>query len=442
MEISSHRSTAGCIQALRANKREIWVLMTQGDNQRPGAASGNMLSLDNPGLVLPTKLALVIGGSGVSEQMKMAANRIVYLPQYGFGGPLPVPLMCAMALQLLFVSCPVARGDLGKERKNWLRKRWQAQAILPPIKREAPRESNEFHDAAADFMTAKEALKADEYLTVDAFSSIDWVPSLKKMQKVASRGSCVNLEAYATDPATGKAEGSGWFSDWGKMWGKMFPQSEGSGKGSQLDGEIPTPEGANSTKRETLESSRKNPKNPKTKLFPSCTTLEGLFPPDYKRKSEKGWISDVPKGVFQVRSEGYLKSRLKQNAKGAICTLLGADLFRTSRKADNLSLRIDLPKVPTGFPAAPKLLVVHMQVPQYAPSFFGAELDGDGLSMVWYHAIDYTKVTTAARGLLQRFLENGVEQDGKPTRDRLKLILRLANVEEAVETGAVSRWTV
>eukprot|EP00976_Prorocentrum_cordatum_P097521 1191022-Prorocentrum_minimum.AAC.5 len=431
MEISSHRSTSGCIQALRAEKREIWVLMTQGTRPQ-GGLSANMLSLDNPGLVLPSKLALVIGGSGVSEQMRVAANRVVYLPQYGFGGPLPVPLMCAMALQLLFVACPVARGDLTKERKNWLRKRWQAVPQLPVKPAVSTREV--FFDAPAEFKAAGN--NDEDYLTPEAFSVIDWAPSLKRLQRVASRGSCGRLDENITTADDAKK-----YTHWYDWFAKVFASNDDDSASQEEEEGAPPAKPSKSAKETSPSKKPKSKAKPASKLFPSCSTLEGPFPPEYDRKSEKGYITDVPKGVFQVRSETYLKNRMKQNAKGTICTLLGADLFRTPRKADNLALRMDLPKVPAGFPpppqGSPSLLVVNLQVPQYSPSFFGGELDGDGLSMVWYFAIDYTKVTTAARGLLQRFLENGVERDGKATRDRLKLILRLANVEEALEMGSV-----
>ena len=44
----------------------------------------------------------------------------------------------------------------------------------------------------------------------------------------------------------------------------------------------------------------------------------------------------------------------------------------------------------------------------------------------------------AALGLLQRFVHNGAEADGTPTRDRLKLIPRVVNVDEWATTGPLS----
>ncbi|KIZ06999.1 hypothetical protein MNEG_0944 [Monoraphidium neglectum] len=82
----------------------------------------------------------------------------------------------------------------------------------------------------------------------------------------------------------------------------------------------------------------------------------------------------------------------------------------------------------------PPLLVFNVQMPQYPAAFWGAS-DGPGQSIVYYFALpeDFDPETfqnRAALGLLQRFVSNGRESDGSPTRERLKMIVRCCNAEE------------
>jgi len=164
---------------------------------------------------------------------------------------------------------------------------------------------------------------------------------------------------------------------------------------------------------------------------------------DLKEKYKKGFCSEIPEGVIELRSEKYMRSRKKEPAGPPICTLLGSDLFRSRLKADHISRRLKLPEVssslgigpaPKGYP---KILVVNVQVPEYAPSMFGGARDGPGFSSMFYFAINYEAATAESRGLLYRFMNGGTEEDGGETRNRLKLIMRIANKEEAVESGGV-----
>lgn len=47
---------------------------------------------------------------------------------------------------------------------------------------------------------------------------------------------------------------------------------------------------------------------------------------------------------------------------------------------------------------------------------------------------------TAALGLLRRFVHDGREADKTPTRDRLKLLARIVNVDEWAEKGPLSSY--
>ena len=77
-------------------------------------------------------------------------------------------------------------------------------------------------------------------------------------------------------------------------------------------------------------------------------------------------------------------------------------------------------------------------------SLFGAA-DGDGASLVYYFALPEgwtpeQESNKAALGLLQRFVHDGREADKTPTRDRLKLLARIANVDEWAEKGPLSGY--
>ena len=133
-----------------------------------------------------------------------------------------------------------------------------------------------------------------------------------------------------------------------------------------------------------------------------------------------------------------MRPQVKVNSSKAIYRLVGIDVFRTDAKAFHLARLVHLPPardpVMVGDVALPPLLVFNVQLPQYPAAFFGAS-DGLGQSIVYYFALpeDFDPATfenQAALGLLARFVANGREADGSPTRERLKMIVRCCNAEE------------
>ena len=86
--------------------------------------------------------------------------------------------------------------------------------------------------------------------------------------------------------------------------------------------------------------------------------------------------------------------------------------------------------------------------PTYTPlpqaSLWGPT-DGNGASLVYYFALPEgwtpeQESNKAALGLLQRLVHDGREADRTPTRDRLKLLARIANVDEWAERGPLSSY--
>ena len=120
-------------------------------------------------------------------------------------------------------------------------------------------------------------------------------------------------------------------------------------------------------------------------------------------------------------------------------------------KLNHICQHVQLPACPTLGPAAralppglrlPPLLIFNIQLPHYTPSMFGS-MDGPGVSLVYYFALPEGWEPAAVRnpaalGLAQRFMNNGVEFDGTPTRERLKLLPRFNNIDEWAASAGLS----
>ncbi len=88
------------------------------------------------------------------------------------------------------------------------------------------------------------------------------------------------------------------------------------------------------------------------------------------------------------------------------------------------------------------LLIINLQVPLYNPSYFGAH-DGEGGSIIYFFTFPpgwHPDAITnpAARQLLEAFFNDGLCGDGTPARERLKLIPRVANVDEWAKVGPLT----
>eukprot|EP01091_Cochliopodium_minus_P014834 TRINITY_DN5112_c0_g1_i1.p1 TRINITY_DN5112_c0_g1~~TRINITY_DN5112_c0_g1_i1.p1 ORF type:complete len:497 (-),score=161.62 TRINITY_DN5112_c0_g1_i1:57-1547(-) len=114
--IKHFKSTTECIEALRKDNRTLWVTEL-------GRTS---VSLEEKGLELPDRMALVIGreSDGVSKQFIEAADKLVYLPMFGFSESLNINVATALCLQRLFTICPECRGDLSESEKTEIREDW------------------------------------------------------------------------------------------------------------------------------------------------------------------------------------------------------------------------------------------------------------------------------------------------------------------------------
>lgn len=163
---------------------------------------------------------------------------------------------------------------------------------------------------------------------------------------------------------------------------------------------------------------------------------------------------DVCSGTgFKVRGLDYMRLKKKQYSTDSIYELIAADYFNFPQKTYHIAKLVNLPRVTppksmTGAGAVelahyPLFLIFNIQCPMYPPSLFGGKTDGNGLSIVLYYKLrdDFDPQTfenRGALGMLKRFVQNGREADQTMTRDRLKLIPRVTNVEELAVKGPLT----
>ena len=93
--------------------------------------SQDACSLEEPGLELPERVAIVMGreADGVSRAMLNAASRRVYLPIHGISDSLNLNVATGMVLYQLFHICPEARGAMLESEREQLRKEWYPRVV-------------------------------------------------------------------------------------------------------------------------------------------------------------------------------------------------------------------------------------------------------------------------------------------------------------------------
>lgn len=167
--------------------------------------------------------------------------------------------------------------------------------------------------------------------------------------------------------------------------------------------------------------------------------------PDLDEASAACAYEPVEASAFKVRSLDYMRSGKKQPSNSSIYKLLGVDMFTFEHKVYHIAQHVELPEVSSmagNHLGIPLLLIINLQLPMYSPSLFGRN-DGPGHSLIYYFGLPEgwspeQVGNSAALGLLQRFISDGTEFDGQRTRDRLKLIPRIVNVEEWASKSRLS----
>ncbi|CAG9461305.1 unnamed protein product [Pedinophyceae sp. YPF-701] len=150
--------------------------------------------------------------------------------------------------------------------------------------------------------------------------------------------------------------------------------------------------------------------------------------------------------AFQLRSQQYMKTRVKEAGGASIYQLAHTDYFHTAKREHNMARRMLVPPAegPLEVKGFPRWLAVHSQFPFYNPPFFSRGADGVGSSFVLWFALPDgfdpdAYPNQAAISLMRKFFKDEAALDGKPARDRLKLVHRIANLEEFITKASISR---
>ncbi|CAA7395343.1 unnamed protein product [Spirodela intermedia] len=164
-----------------------------------------------------------------------------------------------------------------------------------------------------------------------------------------------------------------------------------------------------------------------------------------EKKMPDTW-SYIEPSTFKVRGENYFRDKKKVYApKLAAYYPFGMDVFLCQYKIDHFARFVQLPSV-TSSGKFPSTLIVNVQIPLYPTSFFQSNTDGEGMSFVLYFRISesFSKDSPSHfQDNLRKLISNEVEKVKAfpvdtilPTRERLKLLGRVANIEDLHLTAA------
>ena len=120
IEVHEFSTTRECVAELRDKNYEIWA--TDLDAGAIAATPDTMPAI-------PSKLALVMGREtdGISDEMRDLADRLIYLPMYGFTESFNLGVATGMILQRVIDADQSIIGAMPDNERNALRRHWYAQ---------------------------------------------------------------------------------------------------------------------------------------------------------------------------------------------------------------------------------------------------------------------------------------------------------------------------
>lgn len=150
--------------------------------------------------------------------------------------------------------------------------------------------------------------------------------------------------------------------------------------------------------------------------------------------------SHIEPNTFRVRGKNYLRDKKKEFAPNyAAYYPFGVDVFLSPRKIEHIARFVDLPAVNSSA-SFPSILIVNAQIPLYPAALFQNEPDGEGISIVMYFKINecFSKeLLPNFQESMRKLMHDEVEKVKSfpmdtiaPFRERLKILGRLANVDD------------
>ncbi|CAA0818321.1 Protein of unknown function (DUF1336 [Striga hermonthica] len=156
--------------------------------------------------------------------------------------------------------------------------------------------------------------------------------------------------------------------------------------------------------------------------------------------------SAIEPGTFRVRGVSYFRDKKKELSPNCAAYYpFGLDVFLSQRKLNHIARFIELPFVNSSG-KLPPILVVNVQIPLYPAAIFQGETDGEGISFVLYFKLSESfakDLPPHFQDNIRRLIDDEVEkvkgfrsETIVPFRERLKILGRVANVEDLPMSGA------
>ncbi|KAK4784772.1 hypothetical protein SAY86_019140 [Trapa natans] len=150
--------------------------------------------------------------------------------------------------------------------------------------------------------------------------------------------------------------------------------------------------------------------------------------------------SFIEPSSFKVRGQNYFRDKKKDFAPNHSAYYpFGVDVFLTQRKIEHIARFVELPPISSSG-KLPPILVVNVQIPLYPAALFQSENDGEGMSIVLYFKLSDSYQKEQAPHFhesILKVLNDEVEKVRSfpvdttlPFRERLKILGRVANVED------------